>query len=374
MARAHLTEIVIRAIQPPLNGQVTYWDTTTRAFGVRLSKGGTRTWVVMRGRTRQLETIGHYPDMPLANARAEAKRRLAERRQPRVSDHSFASALDLFVAMHCAKRNKPSTAKETERLLRKHFLPKFRSRSLADTTHEQIADIIDHITNATANHAFAAIRTFFRWCVRRRFIPHSPCDGMVMPDRPVVRDRVLTDPELVSIWRAAERYGYPFGTIVQLLILTGQRRSEIAMLKWEYINQEHRIITLPSEIVKNNRRHTFPYGALVAHILDCIPGRTGFLFPARGSDNRPFSGWASSKANLETLPPIRPWTLHDLRRTFATNLAALKFPPYVTEKLLNHVTGTISGVAAIYNRFQYSDEMRAAIEAWEARLTFLLES
>jgi hypothetical protein len=249
MARAHLTEIVIRAIQPPLNGQVTYWDTTTRAFGVRLSKGGTRTWVVMRGRTRQLETIGHYPDMPLANARAEAKRRLAERRQPRVSDHSFASALDLFVAMHCAKRNKPSTAKETERLLRKHFLPKFRSRSLADTTHEQIADIIDHITNATANHAFAAIRTFFRWCVRRRFIPHSPCDGMVMPDRPVVRDRVLTDPELVSIWRAAERYGYPFGTIVQLLILTGQRRSEIAMLKWEYINQEHRIITLPSEIV-----------------------------------------------------------------------------------------------------------------------------
>jgi integrase len=374
MARAHLTDIVIRAIRPPLKGQVTYWDTTTRAFGVRLSKGGTRTWVVMRGRNRQLETIGHYPDMPLSEARAEAKRRISERRQVRISDQTFTSALELFVTTHCAKRNKPSTAKETERLLRKHFFPKFRSRAVADLTHEQVASIVDNLDNSTANHAFAAVRTFFRWCVRRRFIAHSPCDGMVMPNRSVSRERVLSDPELLSVWRAADHYGYPFGTIVQLLVLTGQRRTEVGSLKWEYINEESRTITLPPEIVKNNRRHTFPYGALAAGILQKIPGRTGFLFPARGNDERPFSGWGNSKTNLEQLPPICPWTLHDLRRTFATNLAKMKVPPYVVEKLLNHVTGTISGVAAIYNRFQYKDEMRAAVEAWEVRLASLLKS
>src|SRR5207244_6596604 len=104
-------------------------------------------------------------------------------------------------------------------------------------------------------------------------------------------------------------------------------------------------------------------------VFDCP-----YLFPARGNKGAPFSGWSKSKASLDEACSIAPWTLHDLRRTFATNLAALNVPPHIIEKLLNHASGTISGVAAIYNRFQYMDEMRAAVARWEERLTALVSA
>jgi integrase len=110
---------------------------------------------------------------------------------------------------------------------------------------------------------------------------------------------------------------------------------------------------------------------MAAHILGGLPAE-GYLFPARGNEANSYSGWSKSKAALDLASGVDDWTLHDLRRTFATNLAGLNVAPHVVEKLLNHASGTISGVAAIYNRFQYVAEMRAAVEGWEARLTSLL--
>jgi integrase len=160
-----------------------------------------------------------------------------------------------------------------------------------------------------------------------------------------------------------------------LLVLTGQRRGEIGALKWEYIDKEARTITLPPTLTKNRRQHTFPYGHAVADILEGIPEQSDFLFPAsrehvRGKPTSVFNGWPKAKAQLDAkLAHVEPWTLHDLRRTFSSGLAALGIAQVVVEKLLNHVSGgTLSPIAQIYNRHSYMNEMRAAIAAWEVKL------
>jgi integrase len=158
----------------------------------------------------------------------------------------------------------------------------------------------------------------------------------------------------------------------------GQRRSEIGRLRWDYLDPETGSITLPAAETKNNRQHTFPLGATAAAIVRSIDRGTLYLFPARRDfrmdmPSAVYNSWAKDKRAFDQLCPIAHWTLHDLRRTFSTNLAGLNTSPHVLGRILNHSSGTISGVAAIYNRFRYMEEMRAAIEAWETKLARLVE-
>jgi integrase len=367
MPRTLLTEISLRALKS--NGtQVDYWDTKMPGFGVRVGAHA-KTFVVKHANRRH--TIGRYPDLPLGKARELAKKALSKP-PTNAASVTFKEGLELFLQTHCA-RTKPRTKADYDRVLSKHFAPILAKRPLEEIETHQVASIVDRLlkTPAEATHAFATIRTFFRWAVKRRYISRSPIEGMGLPAKLTPRDHVLSDPDLLSVWTAADRAGYSFGTIVRLCILTGQRRSEVAALRWEDIDADGRTIKLPQ--TKNNRSHKFPYGQMVADILSTIPTSSGLLFPARGKDT-PFNGWSKAKVKIDNDCPISPWTLHDLRRTFATNLAALRVPPHITERLLNHVSGTISGVAAIYNRHAYMDEMRDAVSKWENYLTSLLKS
>jgi len=183
---------------------------------------------------------------------------------------------------------------------------------------------------------------------------------------------VLLDSEIRAIWHAST--AFPFGALVRMLFLTGQRRGEVTQLKWDYIDPEQGLFSFPGAITKNGRDHTIPLGVMAKSLLDDMPKLSCFVFPARGYDDRPYCGWSKGKAALDNKCPLPQWGLHDIRRTVATNLAALQTPPHVVEKLLNHASGTISGVAAIYNRFQYLEEMRDALAKWEAKLNIVLLS
>ena len=364
MPRLHLTDVSIRALKAPENGQVTYWD---KGLGVRVSWGGTKTFIVLAGIGRR-KAIGRYPDLSLAEARKKAKKVIA---QPRLSELTFHDALDLYVSAHLQKYTRPKTAKETERLLRKHFST-LGPRHLEDINPSAVSSCIDELSPPSiADHAFVALGGLFRWAERRGYMLKSPCANLRPPAKSSPRTRVLSDDELKRVWEAATKSGM-FGIIVKVLILTGQRRGEIAALRPEFFTD--RICTLPGRLTKNRREHSFPVGALCATVLASCQGRepAALLFPARGEPERAFKGWSKSKRKLDQLSGVHDWTLHDLRRTFATNLAALAVPPHITERLLNHATGTISGVAAIYNRHAYVDEMRAAIALWEERLSSLL--
>lgn len=371
MPKVRLTDISIKSLKPQV-AQVTYWDETLPSFGCRVSPGGTKSFTVMHGDSRRRVTIGRYPTLSLAVARTRAKEILAE---VTLGMHGttigFETALDRFVATHCKQNNRASTAKETERLLRRHFLPKFRNRPLDDITTQDIAGTIDKLlsTPSECNHAFTAVRTFFRWACRRRYLKHSPCDGLQRPAKTIARSRVLADAEIKAVWHAALPMG-SHGSIVRLLLLTGQRLNEIAALRWEEIDGKKQTITLPPERTKNNREHTFPFGKMTADIIG--GAGEGLLFPTQKNHEVAFNNWSTAKRALDRNCNIPHWTLHDLRRTFATNLAALGTPIHVTEKLLNHSSGTVSGVAAIYNRHTYMDEMRTAVAAWEQRLQSLL--
>jgi len=362
MATVAFTELTIRNLKPG-----SYFDEKTPAFGIRIGKNR-KTWIVVRGRERIRTRVGHYPALPLAEARKKALVLLGTPlEQGQVAN--FADARELYLRTHCAQKQRERTRKETQRLLTKHFVQLDRKKLSAITT-AQLSAILDQLldTPSEAQHAFKALRTFFRWAEGRGYCKNI-CT-MPPPSKEVSRERVLSDDELVRVYNAGTGQ---FGQIVRLLILTGQRRSEISTLRWDYIDLEASEISLPPEGVKNGRRHSFPIGTTAARILSEIPTQGPFVFPARRRET-PFAGFSASKTDLDEACGVENWTLHDLRRTFATGLATLGVAPHVIERLLNHVTGSLSPIALRYNKAKYDAEMRDAIALWEAHLTKLLSA
>jgi integrase len=342
-----------------------YFDDKTPAFGIRVGKNR-RTWIVQRGADRRIIRVGHYPTMSLAEARTKGKQLLAAT----VLNHdriTFEAAYELFKKTHLPQL-KPRSQLDYRRFLDRYYAPTLSKRRLDAITSHMVNAITDELvdTPAEQSHAIAIGKTFFKWCVRRNYLDRSPLEGATLPKQQS-RDRVLTDTELVSVWRAAERMPGIFGKLVQVLILTGMRRGECAAIQSTWLNQN--VLTLPKEITKNGREHCFPIGAscaaLLSEALKKKPVASGYIFSARIGISEPFSGFSQSKKNLDKLLNIAPWTLHDLRRTFATNLARLGVAPHIIERLINHVTGTISGVAAIYNRANYMPEMREAVTKFD---------
>jgi integrase len=193
-----------------------------------------------------------------------------------------------------------------------------------------------------------------------------------MPGKKKTRDRVLNDDELARIWVAAGLMGYPFGTLVRLLLVTAQRRSEVAGMRWRDLDVSRAMWTLPANFTKNGVAHVVPLVPAVVAILRDLPRiDEEFVFPARSQNGRALSGFSRSKERLAKLANVHAFTLHDLRRTAATGLASLGVAPHVIERLLNHVTGTLGGVAGVYNRFRYKDEVRGGLEIWTNHLLTL---
>lgn len=368
-----LTDIAVRNAEPrPV--QYTLWDGST-GFGLRVSPGGTKTWTVVYGRERRRVTIGRYPLIDLKTAREEAKKHLAKVAlgQHRPSDTTtLAELIELFFKVRCTpQNNKPSTIREYRRIFNRHLTPHF-DRKLADLTHAKINRIIDDLaaTPIEANHAFVALRMLFRFARQRRLIEHDPLDGMSLPFTPKSRDRVLNEDELLKVWSAAAAFPFPFGAIVQLLILTGQRVGEIAGLRWSWIDEHEMTITLPAAITKNSAQHTFPFGEMTKAVLDRIPRQSEFLFPSLEC-TAAYVGYNKAKGRLDEVCPLPHWTLHDLRRTFSTMHARIGTPPHVTEALLNHKMGTRSPIQRIYDRHTYLPEMRAAMANYDQNLATL---
>jgi integrase len=391
MARQTLTDIALQKLQPVDGRQTETWDAKMPGFGVRVSPSGTKSFVLMyrhSGRPRRL-TIGRYPVLSLADARKLAQKalaKIAEGADPVAEKQSqaernldvFAVVVDEFVRLHCNRHNRENSARETERLLKVEFVPKWRKRDIKTIAKADVIRVIDAIVErgspGAAHHAFAAIRKLFNWCVERGLIDASPCAGLKSPTKQKPRDRVLSDDELASVWRAATQVGYPVGPITQLLILTGQRRGEVAGMRWSDIDLKEALWTLPGELTKNARPHQVPLSQEASRIISSLPQLDDlYVFPARGRKQQPFMGFNKGKLRLDAASGVEEWTFHDLRRTAATGMAQLGVPPHVVERVLNHVSGTFGGVAGIYNRFGYLPEMRAAMEAWDARVSDLLK-
>lgn len=381
-----LNDLTIRKFAIPAEGVAQHADGTIPGFGVRVTSNGVKSFYLSyrhQGKGRRLN-LGRYPTTKLQQARAKAYAALSELEGGRdpsgdaAKVENFAAAVDAFVEGYCKRYNRPSTAAETERLLRVHFVSVWRRRTVDSIAKRDVAAALEPVMRRgspmSARHAFAAIRKMFNWMVEQGTIEASPCLGMKPPAKAGNRDRVLSDAELGSIWMHAAAIGYPFGTIAQILLLTAQRRGEVAAMQWADIDTKGAVWMIPGEQTKNGKPHAVPLGPKVMALLNDVPRTTSlYLFPARGKPDQPYSGYSKGKRELDAAAKLHDWTLHDLRRTAATGMARLGIAPHVVERVLNHVSGTFAGVAGIYNRFRYEDEMRAALLAWEGKVGLLLD-
>jgi integrase len=175
---------------------------------------------------------------------------------------------------------------------------------------------------------------------------------------------VLTDDELKALWKAAGELGWPFGDIVRLLILTGQRRDEVGEMGWPELALEQRLWTLPRGRVKNDNGHEVPLSAPAIEVIEKLPRVKGCPFVFSTTGETPVSGWGKGKDRLDEAAGFDDWRLHDLRRTVASGMARLGIALPVIEKVLNHSSGSFRGIVGVYQRHSFADEKRAALEAW----------
>ncbi len=337
-----LSDALLRSLKPPEKGQRDVWDSTLPGFGIRISQGGSKTFVVNVDKSRR--TIGRYPIVKLAEARTEAKRMFAERTLGKVRPQSitYPQALALFLEEK-GERRRARTVQDHKRHLN---LLGFKCQ-MADVSHADLERKLKRLPPSEYNHRLSCAKTFFAWAQRKRYREDNPTVGL-SPHTCATRDRVLSNTELQCIWRACgQRIAFDdqvcggfqttmpdivklpraFATIVKLLVLTGQRRGEIAALRAEYIaplaHGEQRVredatavgsiptggsctITFQATLTKNKREHTFPIGTAASSILSTplTVSSNGLLFPARGQPSKPFNGWSKSKAALDELSGV----------------------------------------------------------------------
>lgn len=363
--KKRLTEISIQNIKPPTKGQVDYWDTSLPAFGVRVSYGGSKTFVAKQNGQRKV--LGRYPATSLKTARAKARELLHDpehQRQVEETNISYDEAVDKYIRIKSLEL-RPRTLEGYERLLcRMNFKTVVR-----DIRAYQIADELERILGQTnRSHAFTILKVFFGWCVTQEFCDKNPMQNLKKPRLPKSRDRVLTEDELKEIWWACDELEN-YGLIVQILMLTGQRKAQIAHLHEEWVHDDH--FLFPGSIMKNGLEHRCPIGSLTKTTLMRALPIKGYYFSPITAVGRPFSNWSKSKKQLDEMAQIDPWCLHDLRRTWSTNAADLDIPPHITARVLSHATPEGS-ISAIYNRSKYKKQMADAIHKMNDHILSLI--
>lgn len=354
MTTLTLTDITIQRLPLQTHSQKIYWDESLPGFGVRVGKQ-TKTFILMRGKTRRLITLGRYPHTSLKSARNAAM--LEKSRKYRKEDFSSSKAVQLFLDDAKTRVEPPTHGQYT------HYLKFFNLKgSLSDITRTGVRRKLDELEGkpTAQNMAFVTLRNFLNWCAARDYIDRNPIIGMEPPNKLASRDRVLSDEELKAIWKATEpNEGSPgwrkFCRIMRVLICSGQRRQEIAELQPEHVTD---FLHFPD--TKNGLAHMIPVTPLVREHLDIVPFN--------------FNDWNRCKELLDTKSGVTDWVIHDLRRTFSTNCAKLEVPIHVTEKILNHTTSAVlTNVALIYNRHKYIKEMDDALMAHEEHIRKICE-
>lgn len=336
-----LTDIALQSLKPT-GKQYIVWDLPN--LGIRVSQAGTKTFIAQVGRNRRKLTIGRYPDLSLK----EARRKFALLET--TPSHVLSNVLDTYISTHIA-HYKGTNKRDTEHLLRLYLQP-LATRRASSLTSKDITAIMSPLTPSMHNHMFGVFRTFFRWAERHDYIAASPIAKLIKPFKETSRSRTLTNDEIRRIWHACEG---TFGDIVKACLLTAQRRGEIACVRPEWLSTT--ALCIPAHVAKNGREHSIP-------LTPCAEG----LLRKLSASSKPYNAWSKPKKRLDTSSSTSGWTLHDLRRTAATRMAELSVQPHIIERILNHSSGEISGVAAIYNRAKYFEEMREALLRYEAHI------
>ena len=402
MPKMKLTAAAIEKLNAPSEGRVEYWDATLPGFGLRITCEGRRTWTaIARLHGKQVRmSFGTFPKVGLADAREAARtafQAIDRGEDPRIERKErkhpdlVEDVVKDFIARHIDKNLRPRSAAEARRPLDRYVIPKWGSRPIKSIARRDVLDLLDDIVDEdkpiAANRALAAIRKLFNWCCSRDILESSPVAGVTPPSKESKRERVLTEDEIQTVWKACDAIGYPFGAYFKMLLVTGQRRNEVATMRWQDIDLDKGLWTLPRERVKADRVHEVPLSPVAVSILEALPRVSAYVFSSRTAapkdakekdakeKDQPISGYSKAKAKLDKqiaaiVAAANPdaeahdgvtWRIHDLRRTVGTHMARLGVDPYTISRVLNHAEG---GVTHVYRRYSYLDEKRRALDTW----------
>jgi integrase len=365
-----LTQSKVNSLALPADRtEVIYFDNDLPGFGLRLRANSKPVYIYqyqLASKQRRM-TLGATAAITLATARktaGELHARVRLQEDPAAQrDERRRSAANTFESMlRIYLPEKKQTLRPTSyRGVARHlqtYAKLLHPLGIKSVTRRDIATVLTQVTGISgamsANRTRSSLSAFFSWCMTRDLIEANPVIGTsVAPEKS--RERVLTMPELAAVWRACGDDAY--GTIVRMLMLTGQRREEIGGLRWDEVHDD--AIALPGERTKNRRAHVIPLSDLAHNIIAAQPRRTGeFVFGAQ------FVSWAYGKKQLDGRLNLDHWTIHDIRRSVATGMAEIGVQPHIVEAVLNHASGHKAGVAGIYNRASYEREKRTALALW----------
>jgi integrase len=361
-------------------------DQKVNGLHVRVSTTGAKVFYTMvrpNGSRKRIK-IGPYPVVSLADARRKAMeiaRDVELGEFDKTSDvpvetaPTLGEAIPEFIELYAKPRNKDW--KRTKSVL--HKFDRLRNRPIDQIKRQEVSKVLDGIiangTPMRANRALSAIKKLMNWYVMRGDIETSPVALLRPPTPEIPRDRVLNDDEVRAMWLQSEKEDYPFGPFLKLLMMTGQRRTEVAAMRWSELNLAEGIWELPASRVKNARLHIVP---LPPQAVDLLRSMSRFLdsdFVFTTTGRSAISGFGRLKERVDAAMPdgTPDWRFHDFRRTASTGMAKLGVLPHVIDAVTNHKSGVVSGVGATYNRYTYLNEKREALEQWANELTKIVQ-
>jgi integrase len=388
---------MVRAAEPNPEKRLEIPDKLVTGLYLVVTPNGAKSWAVrfrFAGKPKKL-TLGQYPELPLATARDMAKEALikiakgadptaekaerinAEKSLKEAAERDVRDRFDNIAAEFYERYLKPRnrSADETRKIIDRLLLPEWGQRNITTIDRRDVIKLLDGLvdrgTPIMANRALALVRKLFNWAIERGILLNNPASAVKAPGKERKRERVLKDAELKSIWNAAAALKWPFEPMVKLLLLTGQRRDEVSCMRWRDVDLESAIWTIPAEVAKNGKVHIVPLPRRALDIIRGLP-RVGDAYVFTTTGKTAVSGFSRFKTKLDNESEVTDWTLHDLRRTMATGLQRLGVRLEVTEAVLNHVSGSRAGIVGVYQRHDFADEKRAALEAWAAHIDRLL--
>ena len=421
MAKVRISKVSVDAATPSDAGDVTIWDDRITGFGLKVTPSGSKVYffryrISRPGRASKTAprkyTIGRHGSLTPDQARRRAQELsalVAQGIDPRQQELSAIAARDkaeaLVIEQERVRRDlafsrisglwlehyasdlvrRKSSVDMARLVVRRYLSPLLGERSMPAIARADLQSILDAIPadkRGMRRAVFAYASVLWGWALRRGYVEANPLTTMEKPPAPAARERVLSDDELVLAWRAADASLLIWGTFFRILILTGQRRSEVSGMRWEELDRKSAVWTIPPARAKNGKTHLVPLAAATLAQIDLAAGgpewpRQGYVLTT--NSRSAVSGISKAKAALDdTIAEMRGgeaiahWRLHDLRRTVATGLQRLGVRFEVTEAVLNHVSGAKGGVAGVYQRHDWADEKRSALDAWAAHTQALV--
>ena len=370
------------------------FDDACPGLGVRVTRTG-RAFLVQvtdpaTGRKLR-EPLGRWGAITIEQARTAARARLAavaegrdlraERAERRAKAEvekaeralTLASLIDTWADLHLKSR-RPGYAGEAVRALRYAFAERLDDPARTLPRAEVLARLDGLLRagkEAMAGRTLAYGRACYAWAVKRGMVAENPFAGLPVPAGNAARDRVLDDAEIAAIWAAADREGWPFGPFAKVLLLTLQRRDEVAGMRWAEISPDGTAWTIPGSRMKKGKAHVVHHAEPVRAILAVLPRFEGSAYVFTTTGRTPISGLSKAKARLDTLSGVTGWRYHDFRRSGVSWLAGAGVNPLVADLLLAHKPSTLHGAAAVYQRAEMLPERTRALDAWAAHVTAL---